>query len=73
MKTKEVRRKFGTAIAILTAIGLTFASCTADSGDENQDTQRQGETTDDNEQKTEVVQPAVTGLSAKIGDGKVVL
>ena len=34
MKITEVRRKFGTAIAILTAIGLTFASCTADSGDD---------------------------------------
>lgn len=73
MKTTGFRRRFGTVIAVLTAISLTFASCTADSGEENHNTQRQGETTDDNEQKTEVVQPAVTGLSAKIGDGKVVL
>lgn len=76
MKITEVRRKFGTAIAILTAIGLTFASCTADSGDDAPNPTPQTEikvVEKDNEQKKAVVQPAVTGLSAKAGDGKVVL
>lgn len=60
MKITEVRRKFGMAIAIVIAISLIFVSCTVDSEDEKN-------------QKNAVVQPAVTGLSAIIGDGKVLL
>ena len=53
MKITEVRRKFGTAIVILKAIGLILVSCTVDSEDEKNP-------------KTAVFQPAVTGLSATI-------
>lgn len=76
MKITEFKRKLGKTIAILAAISLTFASCSADSGDESRNPGQATETKDDanaNEQEIEVVQPAVTGLSAAIGDGKVVL
>lgn len=76
MKITEFKRKLGKTIAILVAISLTFASCSADSGDESRNPGQATETKDDanaNEQEIEVVQPAVTGLSATIGDGKVLL
>ena len=55
---------------------MTFASYTADSGDDAPNPTPQTEIKVEEkgkEQKKAVVQPAVTGLSAKAGDGKVVL
>ncbi|MBQ9622975.1 MAG: leucine-rich repeat protein [Treponema sp.] len=74
MKITGFRRKLGTALAILTALSLTFASCSADAGEDSPNPEQEPQTkVEDKEQQKTVVQPAVTGLSATAGDEKVVL